>query len=57
MSRYVGAIIAILMTANLVAIMWYLILQNGMIAAIGSFILSFVIMFFSAAMASAKNAN
>lgn len=57
MNRYIGAIVAVLMASNLIAVMWYLILQNGTIAAIGSFILSFVIMFFSAAMASAKNEN
>lgn len=54
MARFMGAIIAIFMALNIIGAMWYLILKNGTGAALGALTLSFIIMFFSAAMASAK---
>lgn len=54
MGKVMGAIIAVLMASNLIAVMWYLIIKNGTGAALGALVLSFIIMFFSAAMASAK---
>lgn len=54
MARFTGAIIAVFMVLNIIGVMWYLILKNGTGAALGALTLSFIIMFFSAAMASAK---
>jgi len=53
-ARFMGAIIAIFMALNIIGILWYLILKGGTGAALGGLILSFIIMFFSAAIASKK---
>jgi hypothetical protein len=54
-AKLMGGIIAIFMALNIIGVMWYLILKNGTGAALGALVLSFIIMFFSAALAGSKN--